>query len=75
MSPNDDFIPNDDQHICDGCDRSCDCGAVLTMAADPDGYSDECLGCLDCIDTLRAADTEFRAERAASGLTPDWSNF
>jgi len=74
MSPSDDFIPDDDQHVCD-CGLTCDCGVVLTVAPDPDGYADECLACSSCIDTLRAQDTEFRAERAASGNAPDWREF
>ena len=60
-----DFIPNEDQHCCTACGWTCDCGAMCSTVL-PDGFADECLGCLDCIDTQIAQDTEFRAARAAT---------
>lgn len=74
LDPNREVIADHDQHCCEECGRTCDCGCFIGYV--PLGEAlpfsvDECLGCSDCIDTLRSKVVSERAERAAK----EWREF
>lgn len=68
MRPNDDYIPDHDQHPCEECGRLCDCGAMVDLIPEDDLHdvpNENCAGCTDCAWGYRARVLEEKAARSA----------
>lgn len=65
MTFDDDRYDDSDQHICMNCNRTCDCGATGIDDLLPDGYTDYCLSCSGCNESVRAQVLEAMIEERA----------
>lgn len=67
MNDDSDRYDDSDQHICQNCGSACDCGSSGGDTL-PDGYSDYCLSCSSCNDSVRAKVLEAQIEAHAMCL-------